>query len=120
MAAWLGRRRREAAAGTLAPAIRDGLACLPHWQEPPVTFLIAPKRARIGVAGLSVPAWFLPPVDRMIRGVLSPGSDRRQRIADGDKTSRRLYRGRPDRNVDAELWSRRTDRHCLVGFHDRR
>lgn len=33
LAAWLGRRRREAAAGTLAPAIRDRLACLPHWQE---------------------------------------------------------------------------------------
>jgi hypothetical protein len=34
LAGWLGRRRREAAAGTLAPAIRDGLACLPDWQEP--------------------------------------------------------------------------------------
>jgi hypothetical protein len=33
LAAWLGRRRRDAAAGTLAPAYQDGLASLPDWQE---------------------------------------------------------------------------------------
>ncbi len=30
----LGRRRREAAGRTLAPAVRDGRGCLPDWQEP--------------------------------------------------------------------------------------
>lgn len=34
LAAWLGRRHREAGAGTLAPVFRNGLACLPDWQEP--------------------------------------------------------------------------------------
>ncbi|RNL59494.1 hypothetical protein D7003_02470 [Arthrobacter oryzae] len=37
----------------------------------------------------------LVPQSIMIRGVLSPGCDRRQGIADGDQTSCRLYRGRP-------------------------
>ncbi|TDF86445.1 hypothetical protein E1809_12695, partial [Arthrobacter terricola] len=37
----------------------------------------------------------LVPQSTMIRGVLSPGSDRRQGIANGDQTSRRPYRGRP-------------------------
>jgi Helicase associated domain len=31
LAAWLGRRRRDAAEGRLAPAVRDGLSCLPGW-----------------------------------------------------------------------------------------
>ncbi|WP_353713504.1 helicase associated domain-containing protein [Arthrobacter sp. K5] len=35
LASWLERRRRDAAAGTLAPAYRDGLAALPDWQRPP-------------------------------------------------------------------------------------
>jgi hypothetical protein len=35
LASWLDRRRREATAGTLAPAYRDGLAVLPGWQRPP-------------------------------------------------------------------------------------
>ena len=35
LAAWLRRRRREAEAGILDPAFRDGLAVLPHWQETP-------------------------------------------------------------------------------------
>lgn len=35
LAAWLGRRREDARAGTLAPAYRDGLAVLPDWQTPP-------------------------------------------------------------------------------------
>ncbi|UKA56679.1 helicase associated domain-containing protein (plasmid) [Arthrobacter sp. FW305-BF8] len=35
LASWLERRRRDAAAGTLAPAYRDGLADLPEWQRPP-------------------------------------------------------------------------------------
>jgi hypothetical protein len=35
LASWLERRRRDAAAGTLAPAFRDGLAVLPDWQRPP-------------------------------------------------------------------------------------
>lgn len=33
LAAWLQRRRRDAAEGRLAPAVRDGLACLPGWRE---------------------------------------------------------------------------------------
>lgn len=33
LAAWLGRRRREAAAGVLIPVFQDGLAPLPDWQE---------------------------------------------------------------------------------------
>ncbi|MDR6508102.1 helicase associated domain-containing protein [Arthrobacter oryzae] len=33
LAAWLQRRRRDAAEGRLAPAVRDGLACLPGWQD---------------------------------------------------------------------------------------
>lgn len=32
LAAWLQRRRRDAAEGRLAQAVRDGLACLPDWQ----------------------------------------------------------------------------------------
>jgi hypothetical protein len=35
LASWLERRRREAAAGTLAPAFRDGLAVLPDWYRAP-------------------------------------------------------------------------------------
>ncbi|MFE4542205.1 helicase associated domain-containing protein [Arthrobacter sp. NPDC056727] len=35
LATWLERRRHDAAAGTLAPAYRDGLAILPGWQRPP-------------------------------------------------------------------------------------
>lgn len=35
LASWLQHRRQEDAAGTLAPAIRDGLAVLPDWQRPP-------------------------------------------------------------------------------------
>jgi hypothetical protein len=35
LASWLDRRRNDAAAGTLAPAYRDGLAALPDWQRPP-------------------------------------------------------------------------------------
>ena len=35
LSTWLRRRRREAKAGTLDPAFRDGLAVLPHWQETP-------------------------------------------------------------------------------------
>jgi hypothetical protein len=35
LASWLDRRRSDAAAGTLAPAYRDGLAVLPGWQRPP-------------------------------------------------------------------------------------
>jgi hypothetical protein len=35
LASWLDRRRNDAAAGTLAPAYRDGLAVLPDWQRPP-------------------------------------------------------------------------------------
>lgn len=31
---WLYRRRREAAAGTLSPALRDGLAVIPGWNGP--------------------------------------------------------------------------------------
>jgi hypothetical protein len=34
LASWLDRRRSEDAAGTLAPAYRDGLAVLPGWQRP--------------------------------------------------------------------------------------
>jgi hypothetical protein len=34
LALWLDRRRHDAAAGTLAPAYRDGLAVLPDWQRP--------------------------------------------------------------------------------------
>ncbi|WP_157372020.1 helicase associated domain-containing protein [Arthrobacter sp. Soil736] len=35
LAAWLRRRRRDADAGILDPAIRDGLALLPDWQRRP-------------------------------------------------------------------------------------
>jgi hypothetical protein len=35
LASWLERRRRDAAAGTLALVYRDGLADLPDWQRPP-------------------------------------------------------------------------------------
>jgi hypothetical protein len=35
LAAWLQRRRREAADGTLAPAYRQALAVLPGWQGTP-------------------------------------------------------------------------------------
>jgi hypothetical protein len=35
LASWLDRRRDDDAAGTLAPAFRDGLAVLPDWQRPP-------------------------------------------------------------------------------------
>ena len=35
LAAWLQRRRRDAAEGRLAPEVRDGLACLPGWQGTP-------------------------------------------------------------------------------------
>lgn len=35
LAAWLQRRRREAADGTLAPAYRQGLAVLPGWRGTP-------------------------------------------------------------------------------------
>ncbi|WP_395405665.1 helicase associated domain-containing protein (plasmid) [Arthrobacter sp. UC242_113] len=35
LASWLERRRREAAAGTLAPAYREGLAVLADWQRAP-------------------------------------------------------------------------------------
>lgn len=35
LAAWLRRRRRDANAGILAPAIRDGLAVLPDWRRRP-------------------------------------------------------------------------------------
>jgi hypothetical protein len=35
LASWLDRRRSDDAAGTLAPAFRDGLAVLPDWQCPP-------------------------------------------------------------------------------------
>jgi hypothetical protein len=37
LASWLDRRRSDDAAGTLAPAYRDGLAALPDWQRPPRT-----------------------------------------------------------------------------------
>lgn len=37
---WLYRRRREAAEGTLSPAIRDGLAVIPGWDGP------SPRKAR--------------------------------------------------------------------------
>lgn len=33
LAAWLQRRRRDAADGRLAPVVRDGLACLPGWAD---------------------------------------------------------------------------------------
>ncbi|MCD5342803.1 helicase associated domain-containing protein [Arthrobacter sp. AK04] len=33
LAAWLGRRRRQAAEGTLSPAFRDGLAVIPGWGQ---------------------------------------------------------------------------------------
>ncbi len=35
LASWLERRRRDAAAGTLAPVLRDGLDVLPGWQGAP-------------------------------------------------------------------------------------
>jgi hypothetical protein len=35
LAAWLQRRRREAADGTLAPAYLEGLAVLPDWRGTP-------------------------------------------------------------------------------------
>lgn len=35
LAIWLKRRRRDAAAGTLAPVFRDGLGVLPDWQGAP-------------------------------------------------------------------------------------
>jgi hypothetical protein len=35
LASWLDRRRDDDAAGTLAPAYRDGLAVLQDWQRPP-------------------------------------------------------------------------------------
>lgn len=35
LAAWLQRRRKDARAGTLAPAFREGLSVLPGWQTPP-------------------------------------------------------------------------------------
>lgn len=35
LAAWLRRRRRDAEAGTLAPAFREGLAVLPGWEGTP-------------------------------------------------------------------------------------
>lgn len=35
LAAWLQRRRHDAAEGRLAPEVRDGLACLPDWQGTP-------------------------------------------------------------------------------------
>jgi hypothetical protein len=35
LASWLERRRRDAAAGTLAPVLRDGLAVLQGWQGAP-------------------------------------------------------------------------------------
>ena len=35
LAAWLRRRRRDAEAGILDPAIRDGMAVLPDWQRKP-------------------------------------------------------------------------------------
>jgi DNA-binding transcriptional ArsR family regulator len=35
LAAWLNRRRREAHAGTLAPAYREGLSVLPAGRESP-------------------------------------------------------------------------------------
>jgi hypothetical protein len=33
LASWLQRRRRDASDGRLAPVVRDGLACLPGWQD---------------------------------------------------------------------------------------
>ncbi|WP_211880047.1 hypothetical protein [Pseudarthrobacter albicanus] len=48
LAARLGRRHREAAHGTLAPAFRDGLASLPDWQEPaPATAVQARWQRRL-------------------------------------------------------------------------
>lgn len=35
LATWLQRRRQDARAGRLAPALRDGLAVLPGWQSAP-------------------------------------------------------------------------------------
>jgi hypothetical protein len=35
LASWLERLRRDATAGTLAPAYRAGLSVLPDWQRPP-------------------------------------------------------------------------------------
>ncbi|KRE67751.1 hypothetical protein ASG92_14045 [Arthrobacter sp. Soil736] len=35
LAEWLQRRRREAAVGTLAPALREGLGVLPEWRGVP-------------------------------------------------------------------------------------
>jgi hypothetical protein len=35
LAAWLQRRRHDAAEGRLAPEVRDGLACLPGWLGTP-------------------------------------------------------------------------------------
>jgi hypothetical protein len=35
LASWLERRRHDAAAGTLAPALREGLDVLPDWQRLP-------------------------------------------------------------------------------------
>lgn len=37
LAAWLWRRRRDAASGTLAATFRDGLSVLPGWQGTPRT-----------------------------------------------------------------------------------
>jgi hypothetical protein len=33
LASWLQRRRQDAADGRLSPVVRDGLACLPGWQD---------------------------------------------------------------------------------------
>lgn len=39
LAAWLRRRRRDAAAGILNPAVSEGLAVLPDWQRLPQDFI---------------------------------------------------------------------------------
>lgn len=35
LAGWLQRRRRESAAGTLSPALREGLGVIPGWDQAP-------------------------------------------------------------------------------------
>ena len=35
LASWLYRRRRESAAGTLSPALREGLGVIPGWDQAP-------------------------------------------------------------------------------------
>ncbi|KRE67735.1 hypothetical protein ASG92_13945 [Arthrobacter sp. Soil736] len=55
LAAWLQRRRREAADGTLAPAYRQALAVLSGWRGTPIR--MDPRRRRPRAAAAS--AWCL-------------------------------------------------------------